>query len=85
VESHGLDLLSRTDDEGLTAAHWTCLRGHRDVLSYIIDMNGPVNEPSGDEIGQRPIHSACANGHTSLIAMLLKVLTLDSSLSIDTF
>jgi len=72
VEKEGSEILQRCDDNGHTLAHWVCLGGHSHILRYIIEMKGPVDEPSQNLVGQRPIHWACVNGHISIVDILLQ-------------
>ena len=42
------------------------------MLRYIIEMKGPIDEVSENELGQRPIHWACVNGHVAVVDILLQ-------------
>lgn len=73
VEIHGVNILSNRDADGNTPAHWACLKGHKVMMLYIVELNGPVNEPGQNEVGQRPIHWACVTGQVSIVNLLLQL------------
>lgn len=73
VEAHGVEILNRVNVDGETVAHWACLRGNKVIVKYIIDMKGSLNEPTKNEVAQRPIHWACVNGHVPIVDLLLQV------------
>ncbi|XP_064637705.1 putative ZDHHC-type palmitoyltransferase 5 [Lineus longissimus] len=70
VEAYGLEVLKQRDEKGHTPAHWAALGGHTNLLRYLIEIKGPVDEPSDNELGQRPIHWACVNGHVAAVDIL---------------
>lgn len=70
---HGTEILSSFDEKGYTAAHYACLGGHNLILRFIIDCRGSYDDPSRDDIRQRPIHWACINGHIAIVDCLLQV------------
>lgn len=72
TETYGVEVLRSHDDKGHTPAHWAALGGHATILRFIIEMKGPVDEPSDNELQQRPIHWACVNGHIAIVEILLQ-------------
>lgn len=73
VEAQGVEVLSKVNEEGETVAHWACLKGHKVILTYVMELKAPINEYINNGTGQRPIHWACVNGHIAVVELLLTV------------
>ncbi|XP_074651025.1 uncharacterized protein LOC141905858 isoform X2 [Tubulanus polymorphus] len=72
VQTYGVEILRMRDEKGHTVAHWAALGGHTTILRYIIEVKGPIDEASDNELAQHPIHWACVNGHIAVVEILLQ-------------
>lgn len=39
---------------------------------FILFKQGPIDEPSANDLGARPIHWACVNGHIAVVDILVQ-------------
>lgn len=72
VETQGVECLRSRDENGNTVCHWVCLGGQTTMLRYMIEVKGPVDDPSDNDLAQHPIHWACVNGHIGVVDILLQ-------------
>ncbi|XP_048827516.1 uncharacterized protein LOC125705157 [Brienomyrus brachyistius] len=72
VSAEGPGLLDTYDDWGHSPAHYACLAGSVEVISFFLEAGAPVDLPSKAELSQRPIHWAAANGHEAVVHLLLE-------------
>jgi hypothetical protein len=50
-------------DDGFTALHYACYFGHPDCTITLLDAGAPIDEPSRNPMGVRPINAAAAGSH----------------------
>jgi ankyrin repeat protein len=50
-------------DDGFLALHYACFFGIPDCTIMLLDAGAPVDEPSRNDMGVRPINSAAAGEH----------------------
>jgi len=50
-------------DDGFLALHYACFFGSPDCTTTLLDAGAPIDEPSGNDMGVRPINSAAAGLH----------------------
>lgn len=49
--------------DGFTALHYACFFGTPDCTTTLLDAGAPMDEPSRNDMGVRPINAAAAGGH----------------------
>ncbi len=49
--------------DGFTALHYACFFGHPDCTITLLDAGAPLDEPSRNDMGVRPINAAAAGSH----------------------
>jgi ankyrin repeat protein len=49
--------------DGFTALHYACFFGTPDCAAALLDAGAPVDEPSRNDMGVRPINAAAAGQH----------------------
>jgi ankyrin repeat protein len=54
--------LTRSAD-GFTALHYACFFGTPDCTTALLDAGAPIDEPSHNDMGVRPINAAAAGQH----------------------
>lgn len=60
------------DHCGWLPLHEACNHGHRDVVEYLIDKGGAVNDRGGSQCGGvTPLHDAASCGHLDVMELLL--------------
>jgi uncharacterized protein len=50
-------------DDGFMALHYACFFGSPDCTITLLDAGAPIDEPSRNDMGVRPINSAAAGRH----------------------
>ena len=50
-------------DDGFLALHFACFFGSPDCTTTLLDAGAPIDEPSRNDMGVRPINSAAAGQH----------------------
>jgi ankyrin repeat protein len=50
-------------EDGFLALHFACFFGTPDCTTTLIDAGAPIDEPSRNDMGVRPINSAAAGQH----------------------
>ena len=50
-------------DDGFLALHYACFFGTDDCTTTLLDAGAPIDEPSRNDMGVRPINSAAAGVH----------------------
>ena len=50
-------------DDGFLALHYACFFGTADCTTTLLDAGAPIDEPSRNDMGVRPINSAAAGVH----------------------
>ena len=50
-------------DDGFLALHYACFFGTPDCTTTLLDAGAPIDEPSRNDMGVRPINSAAAGVH----------------------
>ena len=50
-------------DDGFLALHYACFFGSPDCTTTLLDAGAPIDEPSRNDMGVRPINSAAAGVH----------------------
>ena len=50
-------------DDGFLALHYACFFGTADCTTTLLDAGAPIDEPSRNDMGVRPINSAAAGQH----------------------
>src|SRR4051812_30815558 len=50
-------------EDGFTALHYACFFGTPDCTTPLLDAGAPVDEPSRNDMGVRPINAAAAGRH----------------------
>lgn len=49
--------------DGFTALHYACFFGTPDCTTTLLDAGAPIDEPSRNDMGVRPINAAAAGQH----------------------
>ena len=66
---HTIDLNAR-DDDGMTALHYACKAGNRDIVhSLWVICHHHINARNNHEM--TPLHFACKNGNANIVNLLL--------------
>ena len=74
------DPLSITEDNGITALHFACLCGHKELARLLFtEYNCPVNIKNKTKQTPGPIHCACLSGHSSIVRMLISEFKADAT------
>ncbi|MGH0121758.1 UNVERIFIED_CONTAM: hypothetical protein FKN15_050431 [Acipenser sinensis] len=55
------------DEEGRALLHWACDRGHKDLVSVLLQNKANINSQ-----GRALLHWACDRGHKDLVSVLLQ-------------
>ncbi|KAG1971986.1 acyl-CoA-binding domain-containing protein 6 [Pimephales promelas] len=69
ISSKKVDVNAR-DEEGRALLHWACDRGHKDLVSLLLQNNADIN--SQDDEGQTALHYASACEFAEIVELLLK-------------
>ena len=69
--SHGSDfnLVESRDKKGYTALHWACIKGHTDIVRFLIEAGADQN--SVNNLGSSPLLLAAWKGHDEVVLVLL--------------
>ena len=67
--SRGADLKFRHSQDGVTALHAACERGHAEVVQLLLDSGAPADIERED--GMTPLFASCWLGRTDIVRMLL--------------
>ncbi|XP_064004245.1 acyl-CoA-binding domain-containing protein 6 isoform X3 [Pogoniulus pusillus] len=59
-----------TDEEGRALLHWACDRGHKELVSVLLQHDAEVNSQDGE--GQTALHYAAACEFLDIVELLLK-------------
>lgn len=60
--------LSTTDQEGLTALSWACLKGQKCVVQLLVEAGADTNQP--DRQGRTPLDLAALNGDADAVGFV---------------
>lgn len=60
-----------SDQYGMTALHWACTWGLKDIVEKLISERAFVNDPAEEMCGFTPVHCAVQGGHIDVLHMLL--------------
>jgi ankyrin repeat protein len=66
----GPEALQETDDKGRTAIHFAAYRGHEDIVTFLLGQGAQAN--SRDKSGTTLLMSACGEGQTGVVKLLLQ-------------
>uniref|UniRef100_A0AAY4BIR6 Acyl-CoA-binding domain-containing protein 6 n=1 Tax=Denticeps clupeoides TaxID=299321 RepID=A0AAY4BIR6_9TELE len=69
IESKKVDVNTK-DEEGRALLHWACDRGHKDLVSVLLQNNADIN--SQDDEGQTALHYASACEFPDIVELLLR-------------
>ncbi|XP_016146012.1 acyl-CoA-binding domain-containing protein 6-like [Sinocyclocheilus grahami] len=69
ISSKKMEVNTR-DEEGRALLHWACDRGHKDLVSLLLQNNADIN--SQDDEGQTALHYASACEFAEIVELLLK-------------
>lgn len=58
--------ISSLDKEGLTALGWACLKGHREVVQYLVEKGATVDQT--DKNGRTPLDLAAFYGDADIVS-----------------
>ncbi|XP_062855641.1 acyl-CoA-binding domain-containing protein 6 [Trichomycterus rosablanca] len=58
------------DEEGRALLHWACDRGHKELVTLLLNHNADIN--SQDDEGQTPLHYASACEFPEIVELLLQ-------------
>lgn len=61
--------LSSTDQEGLTALSWACLKGQKGAVRLLVEAGADLNHP--DRQGRTPLDLAAMNGDADTVGFML--------------
>ncbi|OXB55419.1 hypothetical protein ASZ78_014547, partial [Callipepla squamata] len=62
--------ISSLDKEGLTALGWACLKGHREVVQYLVEKGAAVDQT--DKNGRTPLDLAAFYGDADIVQYLVE-------------
>jgi len=62
------DLVSSKDDDGLTPLHWAAMRGHKDIVEWLVAHNADIN--AKNKYGATPLKLAELSGHDDVEKLL---------------
>ena len=62
--------INRVDDGGLTALHYACSNGTRDIVKRLLDKGADVTITTNR--GVTPLHNAVSTGSKEIIKMLVE-------------
>ena len=64
--------LNVRDNDGRTALHWACRKGHKDVVQLLMNcQDNNIELNTRDNYGNTVFHLACFNGHKDVVQLLL--------------
>ena len=63
------ELVSNRDKEGCTSLHLATIRGHKNIVEFLLARKADVN--ARDNLGQMPLHFAAATGRKDVAELLL--------------
>uniref|UniRef100_A0A8C0B4X3 Acyl-CoA-binding domain-containing protein 6 n=1 Tax=Buteo japonicus TaxID=224669 RepID=A0A8C0B4X3_9AVES len=69
IQSEKVDV-NVTDEEGRALLHWACDRGHKELVSVLLQHAADVNSQDGE--GQTALHYAAACEFLDIVELLLK-------------
>lgn len=69
ISSKKVDVNAK-DEEGRALLHWACDRGHKDLVSLLLQNNADINCQDGE--GQTALHYASACEFAEIVELLLK-------------
>ncbi|NXR08894.1 ACBD6 protein, partial [Semnornis frantzii] len=69
IQSKKVDV-NVTDEEGRALLHWACDRGHKELVSVLLQHAADVNSQDGE--GQTALHYAAACEFLDIVELLLK-------------
>ncbi|XP_061201550.1 acyl-CoA-binding domain-containing protein 6 isoform X2 [Neopsephotus bourkii] len=69
IQSKKVDV-NATDEEGRALLHWACDRGHKELVSVLLQHAADVNSQDGE--GQTALHYAAACEFLDIVELLLK-------------
>ncbi|XP_069718794.1 acyl-CoA-binding domain-containing protein 6 [Phaenicophaeus curvirostris] len=69
IQSQTVDV-NVTDEEGRALLHWACDRGHKELVSVLLQHAADVNSQDGE--GQTALHYAAACEFLDIVELLLK-------------
>lgn len=58
--------ISSVDKEGLTALSWACLKGHREVVQYLVEKGATTDQT--DKNGRTPLDLAAFYGDADIVS-----------------
>lgn len=61
--------LSSSDQEGLTALSWACLKGQKGAVRLLVEAGTDLNQP--DRQGRTPLDIAALNGDADTVGFML--------------
>lgn len=61
--------LSSTDQEGLTALSWACLKGQKGAVQLLVEAGADLNQP--DRQGRTPLDVAALNGDAETVGFMM--------------
>lgn len=61
--------LSLMDKEGLTALSWACLKGHLDVVRYLVESGAATDH--ADKNGRTPLDLAAFYGDSDVVSLII--------------
>ena len=67
---NGADVNVNTLEGGMTPLHWACMRGHLDVVRYLLTSHD-ANLEATDMNRWTPLHIACLLGHLDVVQELV--------------
>lgn len=58
--------ISSLDKEGLSALSWACLKGHREVVQYLVEKGATTDQT--DKNGRTPLDLAAFYGDADIVS-----------------